>query len=190
NDILDLSKVEAGKMTLFVEEFEVARLIEEVAATVRPLVAKNGNQLQLNCPPETGTMRADITKLRQTLFNLLSNASKFTEGGTIELKVSADAGPAPSGGTLQFTVRDTGIGMNPEQLSRLLEAFSQADASTTRKYGGTGLGLAISRRFCRLMGGDLTVTSEHGKGSIFTATLPAQVQEPTDTAFLRAAETP
>src|SRR5207248_1046061 len=189
-----LSKVESGKMTLFIEEFDVATLVNEVAATVQPLVTKNGNKLEVACPPEIGLMRADVTKVRQTLFNLLSNSSKFTEKGTIKLEVRRDRSEVSSSlnselSTLNFSVTDTGIGMTPEQIGRLFEAFSQADASTTRKFGGTGLGLAISRKFCRLMGGDLTVTSEHGKGSTFTATLPAQVQEPTDTAFLRATET-
>jgi signal transduction histidine kinase/CheY-like chemotaxis protein/ligand-binding sensor domain-containing protein len=177
NDILDLSKVEAGKMTLFVEEVDVAKLVQEVASTVHPLVAKNDNQLVVNCPPETGSMRADVTKLRQTLFNLLSNASKFTEHGTIELNVKREQPIAPAGSRILFIVRDTGIGMSADQLARLFEAFSQADASTTRKYGGTGLGLAISRRFCRLMGGDLTVTSEPGRGSTFTVTLPCNVAD-------------
>ena len=196
NDILDLSKIEAGKMTLYVEEFDVARMVREVASTIQPLVAKNSNRLEVNCPGEIGTMRADLTKVRQTLFNLLSNATKFTEKGVITLavereRVEAEAENAGSGRGLvlaskrsgdrshiTFRVSDTGIGMTPEQLSRLFEAFSQADASTTRKYGGTGLGLAISRKFCRLMGGDLTVTSEPGKGSTFGVTLPVEVQGP------------
>jgi signal transduction histidine kinase len=191
NDILDLSKVEAGKMTLFLEEFDVAKLVNEVAATVQPLVAKNANTLQVDCPPEIGTMRADMTKLRQALFNLLSNASKFTERGTIALHVArhSNVGTAGNGSTrgehstledqptLNFRVSDTGIGMTPEQMSKLFEVFSQADASTTRKYGGTGLGLAISRKFCQLMGGDITVESEPGKGTTFTITLPVEVQE-------------
>jgi CheY-like chemotaxis protein len=190
NDILDLSKVEAGKMTLYVEEFDVAKLVNEVATTVQPLVAKNGNRLEVNCPADIGAMRADITKVRQTLFNLLSNASKFTERGVIKLEVEKVARrpvisnqPATAVSTdrpnidslITFRVSDTGIGMTPEQMSKLFEAFTQADASTTRKFGGTGLGLAISRKFCRLMGGDIAVESEAGKGSIFTVTLPAQV---------------
>src|SRR5262249_55440547 len=149
NDILDLSKIEAGKMTLFLEEFDVAKLVSEVAATVQPLIAKNANRLEVSCPAEIGMMRTDQTKVRQTLFNLLSNASKFTERGTISLRVS----PSPSSthpSTLNFVVTDTGIGMTPEQLGKLFQAFEQAEASTTKKYGGTGLGLAISRKFCRL----------------------------------------
>jgi signal transduction histidine kinase/DNA-binding response OmpR family regulator len=188
NDILDLSKVEAGKMTLYLEEFEVPKLVQEVAATVQPLIAKNGNTLVVECPADIGTIRADVTKLRQTLFNLLSNASKFTEHGTISLVVSRslnshhgatafsqslESGPS----ALNFAVSDTGIGMTPEQIGRIFEAFSQADASTTRKYGGTGLGLAISRKFCQLMGGDFTVASEPGVGTTFTVTLPRDVAE-------------
>jgi hypothetical protein len=187
NDVLDLSKIEAGKMTLYLEEFDVAKLVREVAATVQPLITKNGNRLEVECPADLGTMHADVTKVRQTLFNLLSNASKFTEQGAITLTVAADVSPrqtsselseksaARSRAQLQFIVRDTGIGMTPEQLNKLFQAFSQADASTSRKYGGTGLGLAISRKFCQLMGGDITVQSEHGKGSTFTVTLPAVV---------------
>jgi signal transduction histidine kinase/DNA-binding response OmpR family regulator len=185
NDILDLSKIEAGKMTLFLETFEIAQAVQEVATTIRPLVAKNNNQLQIQCPDNIGTMRADQTKVRQILFNLLSNASKFTEKGTIRLEVKrlpatsagGQSGDAPHPATVNFTITDTGIGMTPEQVGRLFQAFSQAEASTTRKYGGTGLGLAISKRFCQMMGGELTVSSEKGKGSSFTATLPVEVPE-------------
>ena len=189
NDILDLSKIEAGKMTLFLEDFDVAKLVSEVSATVEPLITKNGNQLEVSCPADLGVMKADQTKVRQTLFNLLSNASKFTEKGKITLRVTPVFQPAsvvsaagPTGmSALQFTVRDTGIGMTPEQLGKLFQAFEQADSSTSKKYGGTGLGLAISRKFCQLMGGDITVQSEAGKGSTFTVTLPTQVREPTTT---------
>ncbi len=166
NDVLDLSKIEAGKMQLFVETFEVAPLVEQVATTVRPLVDKNANRLEVRCAPDAGTMHSDATRVRQVLLNLLSNASKFTDHGVITLQVDR-AGP-----DLVFCVRDTGIGMTPEQLGRLFEAFSQAEASTAAKYGGTGLGLAISRRFCQLMGGELIVTSESGVGSTFTVHLP------------------
>src|SRR5262249_20383263 len=204
NDILDLSKIEAGKMTLYLEEFDIARMVQEVASTVQPLVAKNSNRLEIDCRPDLGTMRADLTKVRQTLFNLLSNACKFTEKGVIKLEVRRSKAEArensegrdpnyeaslhdtgnteyairntPYVARFTFSVSDTGIGMTPEQISRLFEAFSQADASTTRKYGGTGLGLAISRKFCRMMGGDLTVESEAGKGSTFTMIVPAQVE--------------
>ncbi|MFN8634797.1 MAG: GAF domain-containing protein [Chloroflexota bacterium] len=185
NDILDLSKIEAGRMDLYLEDFSVSQLVQDVAAIVLPLMEKNGNQLAVVCPPDIGTMHADQTKLRQTLFNLLSNAAKFTERGRIELRVASSElrvasddeidPPLATRYSLLFTVSDTGIGMTPEQLGRLFEAFSQADASTRSKYGGTGLGLAISRHFCRLMGGDLTVTSVSGQGSTFTVHLPVEV---------------
>jgi signal transduction histidine kinase len=171
NDILDLSKIEAGRMDLFVESFEVGQLVRDVQAIVQPLVEKNGNALAVECPENVGTMQADLTKVRQTLFNLLSNAAKFTDHGTISLTVERRQND-----WLTFAVADTGIGMTEEQLSRLFEAFSQAEASTRSKYGGTGLGLAISRHFCRMMGGELTVESIHGQGSTFTVRLPA-VQE-------------
>ena len=158
-------------MDLYLEEFDVPDMIRDVVTLVQPLIKKNTNTLTVECPEHLGKMRADLTKVRQTLFNLLCNASKFTENGRITLTVEQ------TGDRVQFRVRDTGIGMNAEQLARLFQAFSQADASTTRKYGGTGLGLAISRRFCQLMGGDITVESEVGKGSTFTVDLPARVGE-------------
>ena len=170
NDVLDLSKIEAGKMTLHLEDFEVATLVDEVVGTIQPLVAKNGNELRVSLAQGCGAMRADLTKTRQALLNLLSNASKFTDKGVVELVVSSDER------AVRFEVRDTGIGMTADQLGRLFEAFVQADSSTTRKYGGTGLGLAISRRFCRMMGGDITVDSALGKGSVFTVMLPRAVK--------------
>ncbi len=172
NSILDLSKVEAGKMELFPENFAVKQLVDEVASTVLPLVEKNRNTLVVRCPVEIGNAHIDLTKTRQILFNLLSNAAKFTADGTVSLTVERrlDGGHDE----LIFRVDDTGIGMNEEQLSRLFKPFSQADAGTARNYGGTGLGLALSRRFCQLMGGQLEVASELGKGSIFTLTLPAK----------------
>jgi signal transduction histidine kinase len=173
NDILDLSKIEAGKMDLFLEEFSVSDLVRDVAAIVRPLVDKNTNALVVDCPEDLGTMHADLTKVRQALFNLLSNAAKFTDHGTITLTVARAADD-----WLTFAVSDTGIGMTDEQMSRLFEAFSQAEASTRSTYGGTGLGLAISRQFCRLMGGDISVESEYGRGSTFVVRLPAEVREP------------
>jgi signal transduction histidine kinase/DNA-binding response OmpR family regulator len=178
NDVLDLSKIEAGKMTLYLEDFDLSKLVGEVAATVQPLVGRNGNRLEVGCPADIGKMRADVTKVRQTLFNLLSNASKFTEKGTIRLEVSRWKMEDGSSREVQFRVSDTGIGMTPEQLARLFQAFTQADASTSRRYGGTGLGLVISRKFCQMMGGDISVESGHGKGSTFTVTLPREVQEP------------
>ena len=167
NDVLDLSKIEAGKMQLLLETFEVAPLVDQVATTMRPLVEKNANRLVVNCAAEFGLMHSDATRLRQVLLNLLSNASKFTEQGVITLDVER-AGP-----TVVFRVRDTGIGMTPEQLGRLFETFSQAEVSTAAKYGGTGLGLAISRKFCQMMGGDVDVESRVGAGSTFTVRLPA-----------------
>ena len=168
--ILDLSKVEAGRMTMFLENFDIATLIRDADAIVRPLVEKNGNAFTIDCPEDIGIMRADLVKVRQVLFNLLSNSAKFTEGGTITLTVRKPVAEA----TVTFAIQDTGIGMTDEQLSRLFEAFSQANAETSRRYGGTGLGLALSREFCRMMGGDIAVTSEAGAGSTFTVTLPVQ----------------
>jgi two-component system, NtrC family, sensor kinase len=186
NDILDLSKIEAGRMDLYLETFDVGQLVMDVQAIVQPLVEKNGNRLIVQATNDLGTMRADQTKVRQTLFNLLSNASKFTERGTITLRVERDEGREARGevpnthhpSSIIFAVSDTGIGMTEEQLGRLFEAFSQAEASTRSRYGGTGLGLAISRHFCRLMGGDLTVESTYGQGSTFTVRLPLTMSEP------------
>jgi signal transduction histidine kinase len=172
NDILDLSKIEAGRMDLFIESFEVGHLLHEVEAIVQPLMDKNANVLLVTCPHDIGVMRADLTKVRQTLFNLLSNAAEFTDHGTIRLTAQREPDD-----WLTFAVADTGIGMTEEQLGRLFEAFSQAEASTRSRYGGTGLGLAISRHFSRLMGGVLTVESTYGEGSTLTVRLPA-VQEP------------
>jgi signal transduction histidine kinase/DNA-binding response OmpR family regulator len=182
NDILDISKIEAGRMTLYLEDFDVPTLIKEVASTVQPLISKNSNQLVIECPADLGIMHADQTKVRQALFNLLSNASKFTEHGTITLRVQS-LNSQPS--TLNFSVHDTGIGMTPEQLGKLFQAFTQADASTTRKFGGTGLGLAISRQFCHMMGGDLTVESVINEGTTFTATLPVVVFDPNGQATVK-----
>ena len=176
NDILDLSKIEAGRMDLFLETFDVRRLVDDVEAVVRPLAEKNANRLVIACVDDLGTMQTDQTKVRQALFNLMSNASKFTDQGTIGLSVARET--SGDGDWITFAVSDTGIGMTEEQLGRLFEAFSQAEASTRSKYGGTGLGLAISRHFCRLMGGDLTVTSAYGRGSTFTVRLPAVVLAP------------
>jgi len=169
--ILDLSKVEAGRMTMFLEDFDVATLVTEAESIVRPVVEKNRNAFVIDCPADIGVMRADLVKVRQVLFNLLSNAAKFTEGGTITLTVRRHAN------TYTFAIRDTGIGITPAQLARLFEAFSQAEAHTARKYGGTGLGLALSRQFCLMMGGDITVDSVPGEGSTFTVTLPVVCKE-------------
>jgi GAF domain-containing protein/CheY-like chemotaxis protein len=175
NAVLDLSKIEAGKMELYLETFEVAGLVRDIAAVIQPLAAKNANRLDVHCPDEIGTMRADLTKVRQALFNLLSNACKFTDRGMISLAVAREALDGQD--SMVFSVSDTGIGMTPEQLTRLFEVFSQADAATTRRYGGTGLGLALSRRLCRMMGGDVTVESEADRGSTFTIRLPVLVAE-------------
>ena len=175
NAVLDLSKIEAGRMELFLETFPVRPLVEDIASVVQLLAEKNGNRLEVRCAPDVGEMRADLTKVRQTLFNLLSNASKFTERGTITLEAARE--PGANGDRNVFRVSDTGIGMTPEQIGRLFQDFSQADVSTSRRYGGTGLGLALSRRLCRLMGGDVTVASEVGRGSTFTVRLPSEVLE-------------
>jgi signal transduction histidine kinase/CheY-like chemotaxis protein len=168
NDILDLSKVEAGKMDLYVEEVDVTTLVEEVRAIIMPLAAAGGNRLEIIIPTSLGTFHTDRTKLKQSLLNLLSNASKFTHDGRIALEVRA------TDEELFFAVTDSGIGMTEEQLGRLFQAFSQADASTTRRYGGTGLGLAISKHFCEMLGGRIDAESTPGSGSIFTITLPIQ----------------
>ena len=185
NDVLDLSKIEAGKMTLFIEEFEVASLVDEVTQPLGPLVAKNANRLEVELDENLGRQVADQTKVRQTLYNLLSNACKFTSEGTITLRASRH--PGTSGDTLRFQVSDTGIGMSPEQVARVFDEFTQADSSTTRKYGGTGLGLAICKKFCQLMGGDVQVESTEGQGTTFTVDLPAVVREPTDSTIARLA---
>jgi len=172
NDILDLSKIEAGRMELQLEDFALAPLIDGVVKTIEPLAAKNENRVAVSCDAAIGTLHADEMRLRQTLLNLMSNANKFTERGVI----SVDARQRPENGRdwITIAVADTGIGMTPEQMSKLFQEFSQADASTTRKYGGTGLGLAISKRFCQMMGGDITVESEPGTGSVFTVHLPRE----------------
>jgi CheY-like chemotaxis protein/nitrogen-specific signal transduction histidine kinase len=170
NDVLDLSKIEAGKMELFLEDFDVRALVQDVESTIRPLVEKNQNVLEVNCPADIGTIHADLTRVRQVLFNLVSNAAKFTQHGRVGLEVF----PLRLGGQdwVEFAVADTGIGLTPEQQRRLFQSFSQADPSTSRKYGGTGLGLVISRRFAQMMGGDIQIQSEFGRGSVFTVRLP------------------
>ncbi|HEX5079676.1 MAG TPA: PAS domain-containing protein, partial [Geminicoccaceae bacterium] len=175
NEILDLSKIEAGRLELHDEDIDVKPLIDEIAMTAASLADKNGNRLEVHCPDDIGGMRADMTRVRQVLLNLLSNACKFTEKGEVSLTVAARGKAARQ--ELIFTVKDTGIGMTPEQVAKLFQEFSQADSSTTRKYGGTGLGLAISRRLCRLMGGDVTVESAQGVGSTFTVRLPRRSRE-------------
>jgi signal transduction histidine kinase/CheY-like chemotaxis protein/HAMP domain-containing protein len=184
NDILDLSKIEAGKMDLFLETFEIAPMLRDVVTTITPLIEKNANTLVVHHTADLGAMHADLTKVRQALFNLLSNACKFTTQGTITLAVTREA--VVGSDWLTFRVADTGIGMASEQLEKLFQAFSQADISTTRQYGGTGLGLAITRYFCQMMGGDITVESMVGQGSTFTIRLPAEVIAPKAAPTLRA----
>ncbi len=176
NNVLDLSKIEAGKMEVHLDTFDVSAMLGEITATIQPIAHKNGNALTVDAPPNLGQMQSDLTKVRQTLLNLLHNAAKFTENGEITLTASRTA----MGGMdwLIFKVSDTGIGMTPGEMVRVFEEFTQADPSTTRKYGGTGLGLTISRRFCQLMGGDITVDSKLGQGSTFTVRLPANVVSP------------
>jgi signal transduction histidine kinase len=169
NDVLDLSKIDAGKMELAPEAVAVEALIDETAATARPLIERNGNRLHLVLEDVPGIIVVDATKLRQVLLNLLSNAAKFTKDGEITVRISG----AAAADQIQFSVTDTGIGMTEEQLGRIFQPFVQAESSTSAKYGGTGLGLTLSRRFCQLMGGDLSVVSEAGIGSTFTVTLPA-----------------
>jgi signal transduction histidine kinase/DNA-binding response OmpR family regulator len=176
NDILDLSKIEAGKMGLYLETFAIAPMIQDVVATITPLVETNANTLEVHGTDDLGTMRADLTKVRQALFNLLSNACKFTERGTITLGANREMVDGTA--WIKIRVSDTGIGMTPEQMGNLFEAFTQAEASTTRRYGGTGLGLTISQKFCQMMGGDITVKSALGQGTTFTILLPAEVVDP------------
>jgi signal transduction histidine kinase len=192
SDILDISKIEAGHVTLYLENFDVATMIEEVMTTAQPLVEKKGNALALKTKGELGTMYADQPKVRQILLNLLSNAAKFTEKGVITIGVERmkieksrpakqnknndfQSGSNYTSQVLIFRVSDTGIGMTDEQLEQIFKPFTQADASTTRKYGGTGLGLTISQRLCQILGGEISVESEDGKGSTFIVSLPERV---------------
>lgn len=200
NDILDLSKIEAGKMRLYWEKFDIITLIDEIAATVKPLINKNNNVFQIECDSNINIMYSDMTKVRQVLLNLLSNAAKFTHQGKITLKAWVIPGkqdenesvenhfsplalacPLPhtqkSEDWICFEVKDTGIGMSENEQHRLFEAFTQGDTSATRKYGGTGLGLTISRHFCQMMGGEILVESELEKGSTFTVRLPLQYKQ-------------
>ena len=174
NDVLDLSKIEAGRMTVTTETFAVDAMIEDVLAAATPLAAKKGNRLVIDLGPNLGTMRSDEVKIRQCLLNLIGNAAKFTESGTVTL--SARRVRDGRDDWLCFSVEDTGIGMTPEQLKRLFQRFVQADESTTRQFGGTGLGLSITRAFCRKLGGDVTVDSRHDEGSTFTISLPAVLE--------------
>jgi signal transduction histidine kinase len=171
NDILDLSKIEAGKMALILEEVELSRLVREVTETATPLMQTNRNSLVVNCDNDIGSMRTDVTKLRQTLLNLLSNAAKFTDHGTVTLSVERSQQYGED--WIHFTVADTGIGIDAEDIDQLFDAFSQADANLNRKHGGTGLGLAICRHFSHMLEGNITTESTPGEGSRFTLSLPA-----------------
>ena len=187
NDVLDLSKIESGKMEVFAERFDIAPMVEEVAAAVQSLVAKKRNRLELRLEPGLGTMETDLTKTRQMLLNLLSNAAKFTEDGTIVL--SAARGPGFDGaGEVRFSVSDTGVGMSEEQLGRLFQRFTQADSSTTRRFGGTGLGLSLTKAFADMLGGAVAVESQEGRGTRFTLTLPARQAVPALPCDLAEAE--
>jgi len=178
NQILDVSKIEAGKMDLFVEPFDVATLLADVRSTIEPIIAKSGNELETRWATDLGAMESDQIKVRQALFNLLSNAAKFTKAGHVTFEAVRLASPD----RLRFRVSDTGIGMTPDQISKLFRPFTQADASTSRDYGGTGLGLAITKHFCAMLGGDVAVESEPGRGSTFTITLPADASSVSATA--------
>ncbi len=175
NDVLDLSKVEANRMDTFAEDVNVSTLVEEAVGTVGALVAQKDNRLVVEVAPDAGTMHTDVVKLRQCLFNLIGNASKFTENGTVTLSVHREGEMDEA--VLVFRVADTGIGMTPEQLGRLFQRFSQADESTTRRFGGTGLGLALTRAFAHLLGGAISVESIFGEGTTFTLRLPACMPE-------------
>jgi len=197
NDVLDLSKIESGKMEVLAEDFELEMLLDEVVATAQPLMGKNDNQLRIERGDDLGTAHQDLTKLRQSLLNLLSNAAKFTRAGTVI--VAAERGVHQDEDWITLSVRDSGIGIPDDKLDRVFEEFGQADETTSREYGGTGLGLPVSRRFCQMLGGDLTVESRLGLGSTFTIRVPAQLpgtdaevrkparEEPTKTATELAA---
>lgn len=188
NEVLDLSKIEAGRMDLYLETFQVRNLVDDAINSVEPQLERNGNEIALRFDPEIRAMHADVTKVRQCLINLLSNATKFTKNGTISLEVLHE--DLPGRDWIVFEVTDSGIGISSENLKKIFEPFSQADSSTTRKYGGTGLGLVISQRFCAMMGGSLEVESEAGRGSTFRMRLPAEVQaEPGSTTSQQASWT-
>jgi signal transduction histidine kinase len=174
NDILDLSKIEAGRMELALSSFALAPVIADVIKTIEPLATKNSNEVAVQCDSGIGTMQTDQMRLRQALLNLMSNANKFTECGTISIE--ARKGQENGRDWITLAVADTGIGMTAEQMGKLFQEFSQASSATASKYGGTGLGLVISKRFCQMMGGDITVESEPGRGSTFTIRVPRIVK--------------
>jgi len=175
NDILDLSKIEAGRMEIYLEPVSTPALMDEVRTLTAPLASANGNRVEVSIDPRIGSIQTDVTKLKQSLLNLVSNACKFTKDGRVGLDVRQEDGPA--GPNIVFEVSDSGIGMTSDQQAKLFRAFTQADSSTTRKFGGTGLGLAITKRLCNLLGGDVVVTSEEGRGSRFTITLPLRAAD-------------
>jgi signal transduction histidine kinase len=170
NNILDISKIEAGKMEIYPEHFDLTKTIHEIAITIQPLLDKKSNKLIINIEENIGTLYTDLTKVKQALFNLLSNANKFTDTGEINLTITKTINS--DDGWILFSVKDTGIGMTPEQLDKIFEAFTQADNSTTRKYGGTGLGLTITKKFCNVLGGSIEANSIVGQGSEFIIRLP------------------
>ncbi|MFZ3350359.1 MAG: response regulator [Xanthobacteraceae bacterium] len=173
NDILDLSKIEAGRMDVYLEHVFLKRLIDEVKTIVEPMMKKNGNRLAIDCPQDIGSLQTDLTKLKQSIINLLSNAAKFTKDGTVTLRLAHETRDGAP--WIKFEVADSGIGMTDEQMGRLFQAFTQADSSTTRNFGGTGLGLTITRHFCAMLGGSIEVKSKPGQGSTFTILLPDRV---------------
>lgn len=179
NDVLDISKIEAGKAAIFPEKFDFISLLRDIVTILTPIVKKSGNKLNLKIANESVEMFTDLTKVRQVLFNLLSNALKFTEKGTINIRTNYHSNPTFS--CIEVAIEDNGIGITPKQLKTLFTPFSQADSSTTRKYGGTGLGLVISLRFANMMGGCIHVNSEYGKGSTFTLCLPTDYRVPSRT---------
>jgi signal transduction histidine kinase len=187
NDILDLSKIEAGRMELAISSFPLAPLIADVVKTIEPLAAKNGNKVAVQCDGGIRAVHADQMRLRQALLNLMSNANKFTERGGIS--IDARQGQENGRDWITISVADTGIGMTSEQMGKLFQEFSQASSTTASKYGGTGLGLAISKRFCQMMGGDITVESEPGRGSTFTIRLPRIVDAPKEVVAANLAHT-
>jgi PAS domain S-box-containing protein len=175
SNLLDMSKIEAGKMEFYLETFDILPLVNEVGAMLQLIIEKKANTLEVDCAPDLGSMHADLTKVRQALFNLLENASKFTNHGVIRLSVARESSQGAE--WINFSIADTGIGLTPEQIEHIFKEFTQADNSITRQYGGTGLGLALSRHYCRMMGGEITVDSAGlGQGSTFTIHLPVKVE--------------
>jgi signal transduction histidine kinase len=174
SDVLDLTKIEAGRMELLMDHFDLSSLVGELISTIRPAIERNRNTLEVRKLPGLGSMDADKTRVRQIVLNLLSNAAKFTENGSVTLEVAREV--VRGGDWIRFSVTDTGIGISPEQLNHLFQDFRQGDPSATRKYGGTGLGLAISKRFCQMMGGHILVESELGKGAMFVVKMPADTR--------------